>query len=362
MPLYAFACDRCGSFDASSAPVADAAAAAPLPGLWGDLLPARYTPPGLCADGAATCAARSIARSAVRTSRRSSATRRAARCRTATATERPVRTGVCRGGRRDRWTRWHDPALHAGTRGRLRRGHRDPEGEPQQVRAGPRAARDQARSLPVLLDGLPDRLWLLARHPRPRRRPARRDGLRPRADVPGLPILVKPIALFRMEDDQGIDDKVLGVPLKDPGWNSLERLDDISKQLRTRSPTSSRSTRTSSRSRCGRRLVLAGGGAGGDSALPRARAAPQARPVARRLTSRRAVGPVDSRHSVSRNTWRKLPFARVVVAACHGRPRSVPCRRARAERTSGRGSAGGRPSPGTGSGRRRRSRRHAGRR
>jgi inorganic pyrophosphatase len=48
---------------------------------------------------------------------------------------------------------------------------------------------------------------------------------------PGCRILVKPIALFRMEDDQGIDDKVLAVPLEDPGWNSLERLDDISRQL-----------------------------------------------------------------------------------------------------------------------------------
>ncbi|UGS37503.1 Inorganic pyrophosphatase [Capillimicrobium parvum] len=48
---------------------------------------------------------------------------------------------------------------------------------------------------------------------------------------PGCRILVKPIALFRMEDDQGIDDKVLAVPLEDPGWNSLERLDDLSKQL-----------------------------------------------------------------------------------------------------------------------------------
>jgi inorganic pyrophosphatase len=35
-----------------------------------------------------------------------------------------------------------------------------------------------------------------------------------------------------MEDDQGIDDKVLTVPLTDPGWNSLESLDEVSDQLK----------------------------------------------------------------------------------------------------------------------------------
>jgi inorganic pyrophosphatase len=49
---------------------------------------------------------------------------------------------------------------------------------------------------------------------------------------PGCRILVKPIALFRMEDDQGIDDKVLAVPLSDPGWNSLDSLDDLATSLR----------------------------------------------------------------------------------------------------------------------------------
>jgi len=48
---------------------------------------------------------------------------------------------------------------------------------------------------------------------------------------PGCVIPVKPIALFRMEDDAGIDDKVLCVPLSDPAWNGLEELDDIPKQL-----------------------------------------------------------------------------------------------------------------------------------
>jgi inorganic pyrophosphatase len=49
---------------------------------------------------------------------------------------------------------------------------------------------------------------------------------------PGCLIDVKPIALFRMEDDKGIDDKVLCVPYQDPGWNHMEVLEDIPSQLR----------------------------------------------------------------------------------------------------------------------------------
>src|SRR5437588_4016173 len=52
------------------------------------------------------------------------------------------------------------------------------------------------------------------------------------ATFPGCVIPVKPIALFKMEDDKGIDDKILCVPLHDPSWNTLEELDDISDQLR----------------------------------------------------------------------------------------------------------------------------------
>jgi inorganic pyrophosphatase len=49
---------------------------------------------------------------------------------------------------------------------------------------------------------------------------------------PGCQVEVKPIGLFRMKDDQGIDDKVLSVPLTDPGWNTLETLDEVSDQLK----------------------------------------------------------------------------------------------------------------------------------
>src|SRR3712207_5759570 len=51
------------------------------------------------------------------------------------------------------------------------------------------------------------------------------------ATFPGCVIPVKPIALFRMSDDQGVDDKILCVPVSDPAWNTLEDLDDLPEQL-----------------------------------------------------------------------------------------------------------------------------------
>src|ERR671933_927021 len=48
---------------------------------------------------------------------------------------------------------------------------------------------------------------------------------------PGCVIPVKAIALFRMEDDKGVDDKILCVPLSDPAWNTLEELGDLPNQL-----------------------------------------------------------------------------------------------------------------------------------
>ena len=44
-------------------------------------------------------------------------------------------------------------------------------------------------------------------------------------------IPVKPIALFKMRDEKGEDDKVVCVPTHDPGWNHAETLDDIPEQL-----------------------------------------------------------------------------------------------------------------------------------
>ena len=51
------------------------------------------------------------------------------------------------------------------------------------------------------------------------------------ATFPGCVIPAKPIALFRMHDEKGLDEKVLFVPCRDPNWNWIERLDDLPKQL-----------------------------------------------------------------------------------------------------------------------------------
>ena len=55
--------------------------------------------------------------------------------------------------------------------------------------------------------------------------------MRLRGEFPGCVIAVKPIALFKMRDEAGEDDKVVCVPTHDPGWNHAETLDDIPKQL-----------------------------------------------------------------------------------------------------------------------------------
>jgi inorganic pyrophosphatase len=49
---------------------------------------------------------------------------------------------------------------------------------------------------------------------------------------PGCVIEVRAIAVLRMTDDRGQDDKIVCVPLEDPNWSSLEDLDDIPDQLR----------------------------------------------------------------------------------------------------------------------------------
>lgn len=51
------------------------------------------------------------------------------------------------------------------------------------------------------------------------------------ATFPGCVIPVKPIALFKMRDEAGEDDKIVCVPTHDPGWNTYETLDDIPEQL-----------------------------------------------------------------------------------------------------------------------------------
>jgi inorganic pyrophosphatase len=51
------------------------------------------------------------------------------------------------------------------------------------------------------------------------------------ATFPGCVIPVKPIALFKMRDEKGEDDKIVCVPTHDPGWNHAEVLEDIPMQL-----------------------------------------------------------------------------------------------------------------------------------
>jgi inorganic pyrophosphatase len=52
------------------------------------------------------------------------------------------------------------------------------------------------------------------------------------ATFPGCYVPVRPIALFRMRDEKGVDDKVLCVPRTDPNWSHIEGLEDVPQQLR----------------------------------------------------------------------------------------------------------------------------------
>jgi len=49
---------------------------------------------------------------------------------------------------------------------------------------------------------------------------------------PGCVIPVRAIAVLRMTDDKGQDDKVVCVPESDPAWDAMEDLDDLPAQLR----------------------------------------------------------------------------------------------------------------------------------
>lgn len=52
------------------------------------------------------------------------------------------------------------------------------------------------------------------------------------ATFPGCLVDVRPIGLFRMRDETGVDDKVLCVPVKDPDWAEVTELDGVSTLLR----------------------------------------------------------------------------------------------------------------------------------
>src|SRR3954471_2551305 len=44
----------------------------------------------------------------------------------------------------------------------------------------------------------------------------------PEPTFPGCLIPVKPIGMFKMRDEKGIDDKIICVPIKDPNWNTSD--------------------------------------------------------------------------------------------------------------------------------------------
>jgi inorganic pyrophosphatase len=48
---------------------------------------------------------------------------------------------------------------------------------------------------------------------------------------PGCEVEARPVAVFRMRDDKGIDHKVLCVPVSDPLWSPIESLDQVPAHL-----------------------------------------------------------------------------------------------------------------------------------
>jgi inorganic pyrophosphatase len=49
---------------------------------------------------------------------------------------------------------------------------------------------------------------------------------------PGCRIDARPIGLFKMRDEAGIDDKILCVPAHDPEWSGILEVEDVSERLR----------------------------------------------------------------------------------------------------------------------------------
>lgn len=49
---------------------------------------------------------------------------------------------------------------------------------------------------------------------------------------PGCLIAVKPVGLFKMDDEAGFDDKIICVPVHDPNWRDYETLEELPQLLR----------------------------------------------------------------------------------------------------------------------------------
>lgn len=48
---------------------------------------------------------------------------------------------------------------------------------------------------------------------------------------PGCMVEVRPLGLFKMEDDKGIDEKVLAVPVKNPHFNNVKTMEDLPQNI-----------------------------------------------------------------------------------------------------------------------------------
>jgi inorganic pyrophosphatase len=49
---------------------------------------------------------------------------------------------------------------------------------------------------------------------------------------PGVGVSVRPVGVFNMTDEAGIDSKVIAVPTKDPRWQHIQDVDDIPEQTK----------------------------------------------------------------------------------------------------------------------------------
>ncbi|MCU1475901.1 MAG: inorganic pyrophosphatase, partial [Subtercola sp.] len=50
---------------------------------------------------------------------------------------------------------------------------------------------------------------------------------------PGVGVKVRPVGVFNMTDEAGIDSKIIAVPAKDPRWAAIQDVADIPAQLRS---------------------------------------------------------------------------------------------------------------------------------
>ena len=49
---------------------------------------------------------------------------------------------------------------------------------------------------------------------------------------PGVGVSVRPVGVFNMRDEAGIDSKIIAVPAKDPRWSHIQDIEDVPEQTR----------------------------------------------------------------------------------------------------------------------------------